>query len=109
MTRDLNIDRAVLQQWITEKIAVPELRERLSLLGFDEDAIREKLKEFKKLSNAAKQFKGFLFLCGGAFLGFISCVLTLMNPFPDLYYWILYGLTSVAITLMLVGLYVVFE
>lgn len=45
----------------------------------------------------------------GALLGFISCVLSILNPVPDLYYHILYGLTSVAISVIFVGLYCIFE
>lgn len=53
--------------------------------------------------------KGLNCLLIGAFLGFISCVLSIINPVPDLYYHILYGLTSVAITVIFVGLYCIFE
>jgi hypothetical protein len=45
----------------------------------------------------------------GAFLGFLSCVLTLINPVPELYNLILYGLTSIAIIIIVLGLYLVFE
>ncbi len=45
----------------------------------------------------------------GAFLGFLSCILSITNPIPDLYYHILYGLTSIAITIIFVGLYCIFE
>lgn len=52
---------------------------------------------------------GFTMLVAGAVLGFISCVLTLTNPVPSLYYWILYGVTSTAVLLISWGLYYVFE
>jgi hypothetical protein len=45
----------------------------------------------------------------GAFLGFISCVCTIINAVPALYNAILYGLTAIAITIIFVGLYFVFE
>jgi hypothetical protein len=45
----------------------------------------------------------------GAFLGFISCVLSLTNPIPELYNVILFGLTSVAILIIVVGMYFLFE
>ena len=65
--------------------------------------------EFKQGKNAKKQFIGFICLGTGAFLGFISCVLTLTNPIPELFNIILYGLTSVAILIICAGLYLVFE
>jgi hypothetical protein len=45
----------------------------------------------------------------GAFTGFISCVLSLINPIPELYGIFLYGLTSLAIILALIGLYLLLE
>lgn len=65
--------------------------------------------ELKRAKNAKKQFTGFICLGTGAFLGFISCVLTLTNPIPELFNIILYGLTSVAILIICAGLYFVFE
>ena len=65
--------------------------------------------EFKRVKNAKIQFTGFICLGTGAFLGFISCVLTLTNPIPELFNIILYGLTSVAILIICAGLYFVFE
>jgi hypothetical protein len=59
--------------------------------------------------NAIRQKRGFAFAGGGAVLGFISCVLSLTNPVPELYDVILYGLTSVAIILIFIGLYFIFE
>ena len=39
----------------------------------------------------------------------ISCVLSLTNPVPELYYAILYGFTSAAILVIFIGLYFIFE
>jgi hypothetical protein len=36
-------------------------------------------------------------------------MLTVINPVPALYYYILYGLTSISITIIFIGLYLVFE
>jgi len=58
---------------------------------------------------ARRQAKGFICMGIGAILGFISCVMTLVNPIPALYDIILYGLTSIAIIIIFIGLYLVFE
>jgi len=52
---------------------------------------------------------GFLFAGLGAVIGFISCLLSIINPVPELYNVILFGLTSVAILLICLGLYFLFE
>ena len=61
------------------------------------------------MCNAKKQFMGFVFMAVGAFLGFVSCVLSLINPIPELYNVILFGLISIAIIVIFIGMYCVFE
>ncbi len=65
--------------------------------------------ESKKAKIAKRQTDGFILLAFGAVLGFISCVLTIINSIPSLYFWILYGLTSIAVILICAGLYYLFE
>jgi predicted RND superfamily exporter protein len=60
-------------------------------------------------SRSRRRNKGFIWTAAGAFLGFASCVLTIINPVPALYDLLLYGVTSLAILMIFVGLYLVFE
>ncbi len=82
---------------------------QLNLLGLDTAAIEEQMAACKKMQQEKRQTTGFVWMGMGALLGFISCLLSILNPVPELYYWILYGLTSVAITFIFIGLYFVFE
>lgn len=102
-------DSSAIQQWLTDKLDTDTIREQLQQKGLTEEEISHSLQAFKKARYARRQFAGFIYLGVGAFLGFISCVLTLVNPIPALYDYILYGLTSIAVTLMIVGLYQLFE
>lgn len=81
----------------------------LNGLGHDAASVAAHLKEFKRLKNAKRQFNGFILMAIGAFLGFISCVLSIINPIPGLFNVILYGLTMVAILIIVLGLYYVVE
>ncbi len=63
----------------------------------------------QRLKRAKQQNLGFILAGIGAFLGFISCVLTLWNPIPSIYDLVLYGLTSIAILVIFAGLYLIFE
>lgn len=64
----------------------------------------------KSKQDAAKRHaKGFKLTGLGAFLGFISCILSILNPIPEIYYFILYGLTSISILIAFLGLYFIFE
>lgn len=96
--------QALKNNWETEKVS-----EQLFAQGHDEMSVDLLLREFKKLRNAKRQQIGFLLAGIGAFLGLLSCLLTIFNPFPDLFNVILYGLTSVAIIIAFVGLYYIFE
>ena len=96
--------QALKNNWETEKVS-----EQLFAQGHDEMSVDLLLREFKKLRNAKRQQIGFLLAGVGAFLGLLSCLLTIFNPFPELFNVILYGLTSVAIIIAFIGLYYIFE
>lgn len=109
MPATTTIEFARLNQWNAEKLDPQMVRDHLSAQGMDAEAIEAHLAAYKKLRNERKQFRGFL-LCGaGAFLGFLGCVLSMVNPIPELYGFFLYGLTSIAIFAICGGLYYLFE
>lgn len=103
------IDRELLQQWLLQKMDPAAITDSLTAQGLDESAISDHLRAYRKLRNEKKQFIGFIVTGAGALLGFISCVLSLVNPIPELYNFILFGVTSVAILLIVAGMYLVFE
>lgn len=109
MSTTTAIDASVIQQWIAEKLDVEKIRERLHALGCNEEAIGVHLQKFRSLKHAKKRTLAFICMGGGAFLGFISCVLSLTNPIPSLYELFLYGLTSAAVLVICLGLYFLFE
>jgi protein-S-isoprenylcysteine O-methyltransferase Ste14 len=109
MSYPVSVDQSTLQQWVAAKIDPSAVEEKLKIMGLDTESIATQLKAYKRLCNAKKQFMGFVFMAVGAFLGFVSCVLSLVNPIPELYNVILFGLTSVAIIVIFIGMYCVFE
>lgn len=109
MSYTASFDTATIQQWVASKLEPQSAAAELLSKGFDETTIAAYLKEYRRIRNAKKQFNGFVCIAVGAVLGFISCVLTLANPFPELYNVILFGLTSVAILIICLGMYFLFE
>ncbi len=103
------VNSSIIQNWVTENLNIQKVEQNLLALGYDEQTRDAYLLEYRKIKNAKKQFKGFICLGVGAFLGFLSCVLTLINLVPELYNWILFGLTSISILVICLGLYNVFE
>lgn len=103
------LDNSLLQQWLIERAEVSSIEENLRTKGFDPELVTGYVKEYKRIRYARRLYKGFLFLGAGAFIGFVSCILSLTNPIPSLYNFFLYGFISIAMALIFIGLYLVFE
>lgn len=109
MSATTAVSPSAIQQWIALNLDIDTIREELRKHGHDDHTIETHVQEFKKAKYGKRQFTGFVLMGMGAFLGFISCLLSILNPVPELYYYILYGLTSIAIGIICVGMYFVFE
>jgi hypothetical protein len=80
MPDQISVDHSVLQGWHQAKMSMDMIKEQLHLKGFDETSISHYLKEYKKIRNKEKQIVGFVYMAIGAVLGFVSCVLSIINP-----------------------------
>ncbi|MBL0134269.1 MAG: hypothetical protein IPP79_09785 [Chitinophagaceae bacterium] len=109
MSYATSLDANAIREWMMAKLEPHAIEEQLKAKGLDPESILAHIKEYKKQCCAKRQFTGFIWLGIGAFLGFISCLLSVTNPFPEYYYHILYGLTSIALIMIFVGLYYIFE
>ena len=105
----IKLKPSYVQDWLASNFTPQDIEIELKKKGFEETAILEHIKEFKKEKNAKKQIRGFFLMGFGAFLGFLSCVLTLSQAFPQFYDAILYGLTFVGVSIVMYGMYIVFE
>lgn len=103
------IDDNLIQLWMNTKLEPAAVEEYLRQKGFSDEGIANYLDEYRKAKFAKRRFNGFFCAALGAFLGFLSCLLTIINPVPELYNLVLFGLTSVAILLICLGLYFLFE
>jgi len=107
--KPLQLDTSLIQQWVAQKLDLPSVERNLSSHGYDKETILAYVREFKKARYAKRHFTGFLCLGLGAFTGFLSCVLAIINPMPHLHDFFLFGLTSIAILIIGWGLYCIFE
>ena len=105
MTSKPNIDATTLQQWILASLEKSQVKERLQSMGYHEKEIHGYLQQFTKLKYGKRQSNGFWLISIGSILGFISCVMTMLNVSPLLSNFFLYGLTSAAIIMVMWGLY----
>jgi hypothetical protein len=109
MTYTTEVSPATIQQWLADKFNTTKIEQELTVKGCDAATIEAYINAFKKARNAKRQVMGFTCLGIGGFLGFISCILTIINPIPEWYNLILYGLTSVAVLVVFAGLYYLLE
>lgn len=109
MQNQFSIDDKLIQSWIDAKLEPDEVEKRLLVDGLSEEGIAAYLTKYRKERYAGRRFNGFLYAGLGAVLGFVSCLLSIFNPFPTLYVFILFGGTSIAVLLIFVGLYFLFE
>lgn len=109
MSQTMVIDAVLFKEWVRERLSIEAIEQRLQQKGLDLESIQAHIQAYKKHCNAQKQFNGFIFLGIGAFMGFVSCVLSLTNPWPEWYNFILFGFTGLAVTLIFIGLYCIFE
>lgn len=98
-----------LEHWLSLNYSAEQVASELQTKNLDAETIEHYVKEYKKQRSSKQQFNGFIYLGIGAFLGFVSCLLSILNPFPDLYYPILFGFTGLAICVIMAGLYFIFE
>lgn len=103
------IDNTVLRHWVEQKLPAETVRTMLQESGLDEETISQYLRQFRKLRGEKRQFTGFIILGIGSFLGLLSTILSLINPIPELFNLVLYGFTSVALVVIFLGLYFIFE
>ncbi len=109
MTNNASISSATLERLVSEKLRPEDVRNKLLILGYGEETINFHLKEFKKAIYVKRRTQGFIFIGIGAFCGFLSCLLSIINPIPALYHWILCGMTSIAILIVVIGMYYILE
>lgn len=67
------------------------------------------IKSYEKYKDNKRLRKGFVLMGLGSFLGFLSCVITMLDIMPDFRHFILYGLTTIGVSIAFIGCYFVFE
>lgn len=102
---DENICRQVLLLKPAPATVEQELRNR----GITTEHIAGYVEAIKRMRNEKRRSTGFVCMAVGAFLGFLSCVLTITHVLPQMFDFIFYGLTTMAVCIVVLGLYYVFE
>ena len=97
----------VATEWIDRGMNDQQIRLELAGIGVDERDIPEMLREIKMLRNARNTTKGMYFILAGALMCLFSCIFTLMATQSNGI--VLYGLTSLGLVVIFIGLYKIFS
>ena len=103
------LTNATIQSWIDDRLSFDTVEQSLISNGYESGEIKEYLLQFKRIRSERKQISGFVFMAIGAFVGFLACVMAMINPMPDIQDFFLFGLTLIAVGLMIYGMYLVFN
>jgi magnesium-transporting ATPase (P-type) len=98
-----------IRNWKEKNYTVEQIRLELTDSGLKEDEINDIIKVYQSLQYEKRRRTGFILMGLGAFLGFISCLLTMIDLIPALTGVFLYGFTSLAVIIVIYGCYLVFE
>jgi hypothetical protein len=109
MTDAVTIDKTICQELLSSRLTPDAVKTALEAKGIQTENISFYLQAIKKMRCEKRRTKGFLCMALGAFLGFLSCVLTITHALPHMFDFIFYGLTTMAVFIVVLGLYYVFE
>ncbi len=109
MAETTSINPSVIEHWIRSNFDSDRIREQMVSQGHDEISIEAHILEFKKKKQLRKQGVGFIYIAVGSVIGFIGCVIAMVNPVPEFYHWLLYGFGTTSVLIIFIGLYQVFE
>ncbi len=104
-----SINLATIQLWMKQNLTHQDVEQSLLANGYESGIVSEYLKEFTKQKKAKKQLFGFILMAIGAFIGFVACVMTIVNVIPDLHDFFLFGVTMLAVSLAMYGMYIAFQ
>ena len=109
MPAAVTIDETICQQLLSSNLTPEAVKTALESKGIHSENIGSYLEAIKRMRSAKRRSLGFICMAVGAFLGFLSCVLTIAHALPILFEFIFYGLTMLAVSIVVYGMYCVFE
>jgi len=109
MPAAITIDERICQQLLAADITPEAVKATLESKGIDPENIGSYLEAIRRMRSAKRRSAGFVYIGLGAFLGFLSCVLTISHALPNMFEFVFYGLTMLAVCMVVYGMYCVFE
>lgn len=105
----LNLNNDLIKSWLVNNTTYNDAVLDLEKNGITEPLLTNYLEEFKKQRRSRRQTNGLVLMGIGAFIGFISCVFTMLDIAPDFRGVLLYGITTLGVSIAFWGMYLLFE
>ncbi len=109
MINSEEVVKAKISQWIKLNFSDDQIRENLKADAVNESDIEQYLNLYQKAKDSQRMNIGFVLTGSGSFMGFISCIASMLITHPHWNSIFLYGGTSLSVVIALYGLYLVFE
>jgi hypothetical protein len=100
---------ALFKSWDLNKKSPDDMILELRNLGLPDAEIHSIYDQYNKLKLHERHQKGMIMMILGGMIGLLSCVLTMVDLFPEIRSFTLYGLTSIGVLIAFIGAYFVFE
>lgn len=101
-----NIQEAA-KQWLDNGYSDNQIKTELINIGIDERNLPDIFREVLKMKRSRNTAKGLYFILAGAMLCLLSCIFTLTADNTDVGL-VLYGVTSIGIIIVFIGLIKIF-
>lgn len=106
---DLSAYNHLFVSWKQRNLSVEEIFEELKLKIEDETHIHEIISAYKKKLDSHRVQNGFILTGIGSLLCLISCLTTIFLNIPEWRDFLLIGLTTIGVLVIMVGFYMIFE
>ncbi len=109
MEKSMSIEQRA-KTWLDKDMNDVQIEAELLATGADERHVATMLAEIKKLRNARKTANGLIYILIGAVTCLLSCILTMTSSYSNSSFsLILYGITTIGIIIVFVGLMKIFN
>jgi hypothetical protein len=99
----------LFRKWQQLKVSKTQVMEELIQHRLSAEDIAAIWDKYCKYCIDRRSTQGWTWMGIGGFMGLLSCVLTMIDPMPDLRWLFMYGFTTAAVSIALYGCYLVME
>jgi len=109
MTQTYTYSEVLFRRWHQLKMTKAQVMEELQRQPLSAEEIASIWDSYYRYRVDKRNSLGWLMMFTGGTLGLLSCVLTMVDPMPELRWVFMYVFTTIAVSIALYGCYLVME